>query len=62
MDGITICERLFVKGDTTPFIFLAPQNNYQAHDAAERVGAAYVFDKPVRVEELRDAVFFLAGA
>jgi DNA-binding response OmpR family regulator len=59
--GVEVLQDLFLEGDATPFVFLASPNTLEARTAAEQVGAAYVFDKPISMERLRDTVCFLAG-
>lgn len=59
--GLEACQRLRAMGATVPFILIAPTPLIDIYDDAERVGAAYVFDKPLDLDGLRNAVSSLAG-
>jgi DNA-binding response OmpR family regulator len=59
--GVEVCEWLHALDKFLPFILLTWRNEPKARAAAERAGAWYIFEKPLRVHELRNAVSFLAG-
>ena len=58
--GIEVCEWLHALDKFLPFILLTWRNQPTARAAAERAGASYIFEKPLRVHDLRSAVSFLA--
>ncbi len=53
--GLEACERLHVLSDGTPFILLSPSDDLDIHCEAEKAGAMVV-DKPLDLEELREAI------
>lgn len=61
VDGVTLLGGLRERGVTTPFILLAPKNDPQAYEMAERLDVEFVFEEPVSCDELCEAVASLVG-
>jgi DNA-binding response OmpR family regulator len=59
--GIEVCEWVQVVQMEMPFILLSSTTELNIREAAQRAGAAYLFKKPISVEEVREAVAVLAG-
>jgi two-component system chemotaxis response regulator CheY len=56
MTGIELLRRLRGAGLDVPFGFVTVECTKEAHDAAQKAGAAFLLSKPVTVESLRAAV------
>lgn len=61
-DDLSAVEELKRAGDVPPFIFLTGRDDWKSFMAAERAGAAYVFEKSPDDSALRSAVFSLTRA
>jgi CheY-like chemotaxis protein len=59
--GLEILERLRARKDMTHFILLALPSEAQLHAAEARPIAAFLYEKPVDVQDIRDALFSLTG-
>lgn len=59
--GIDLCTWVLAQHEWTPFILLAAREDEESHEAGDRVGATFVLDKPLDMEQLHDAVTVLAG-
>lgn len=61
-DDLSAVEELKRGGDVPPFIFLTRRDDWKSFMAAERAGAAYVFETSPDDSALRSAVFSLTRA
>jgi DNA-binding response OmpR family regulator len=62
MTGLAAVEALRHDGATPPFILITPSNDWRTFVAAEKMGAAYVFESSADDNPLRNAVFSLTRA
>lgn len=56
--GMEVLEGLRRRGDGTPFILINSTGSLDVDERAERLGASFVLQKPVDVDELRSALAF----
>lgn len=61
MDGIEILERLRRRGDMTHFVLLASPSEASAYAVEATPVAAFLYEKPLDVQDIRDALFSLTG-
>lgn len=61
IDGAEICKRSRASDESVPFIVLVQPGQMHTPATDELIGKAYVIDKPINLEELKDAVVCLAG-
>jgi DNA-binding response OmpR family regulator len=62
MSGLKAVEELKADGGVPPFIVIAQSDDWRTFMAAERLGAAYVFEQSPDDSALRNAVFSLTGS
>ena len=55
-DGLDICRLIHREKGSVPFIVLAPYEDAETWEGAERAGACHVLNKPVDLSELHLAV------
>jgi DNA-binding response OmpR family regulator len=61
-DDLAAVEELKREGEAPPFILVTRRDDWKSFMAAERAGAAYVFESSPDDSELRSAVFSLTRA
>jgi CheY-like chemotaxis protein len=60
--GLEVLEKLRSHpGQSASFIFLSARGDWTTFEAADRLGAEFVFEKPYDAEALREAIYVVAA-